>query len=101
MRPPKPHTPAPWKSVGCEVTTVGGEPIGRCLEPPNARRIVAAVNACESIPIRELEGGILADLFFQCGRLKNARIASIMERLQPKRKTATERSKEQSSEREA
>ena len=86
MRPPRPHTPAPWTATGCEVKTAVGTPIGVCQEPPDARRIAAAINACEGIPIRELEGGILADLFFQCGRLKNARITSIMDKIQPRKK---------------
>ncbi|MFN2384702.1 MAG: hypothetical protein ABR576_00150 [Thermoanaerobaculia bacterium] len=85
MRPPRPHTPAPWIANGCHVTTADGTPVGSCQEPPNARRTAAAVNACEGIPIRELENGILADLFFQCGRLKNARIAAIMEKIQLKK----------------
>jgi hypothetical protein len=72
--------------------TPDGTPIGTCQEPPNARRTVAAVNACEGIPIRELETGILADLFFQCGRLKNARIAAIMEKIQVKQKKPAARS---------
>lgn len=88
MRPPRPHTPGPWIAAGCAVTTADGTPIGSCQEPPNARRTAAAVNACEGIPIRELEGGILADLFFQCGRLKNARITAIMEKIQLKPKKA-------------
>jgi hypothetical protein len=86
MRPPKPHTPAPWTASGGEVKAADGTPIGVCQEPPNARRTAAAVNACEGIPIRDLETGILADLFFQCGRLKNARITAIMDRIQPKKK---------------
>ena len=70
------------------MTTAEGTPIGSCQEPPNARRTAAAVNACEGIPIRELEGGILADLFFQCGRLKNARISAIMDKIQIKERKA-------------
>lgn len=70
------------------MTTADGTPIGTCQEPPNARRTAAAVNACEGIPIRELEGGILADLFFQCGRLKNARISAIMDKIHIKERKA-------------
>ena len=88
MRPPKPHTPGPWIADGCHVKAPDGTPIGSCQEAPNARRSAAAVNACEGIPIRELEGGILADLFFQCGRLKNARISAILERIQSKERKA-------------
>jgi hypothetical protein len=70
------------------VKTADGTPVGSCQEPPNARRTAAAVNACEGIPIRELEGGILADLFFQCGRLKNARISAIMDKIQLRERKA-------------
>lgn len=86
MRPPRPHSPGPWAASGCEVTSADGKPIGKCHEPPNARRIVAAVNACEGIAIRDLEGGILADLFFQCGQLKHPRIQAIMEKFATKKK---------------
>ena len=88
MRPPRPHTPGPWTADGCHVKSADGTPIGSCQEPPNARRTAAAVNACEGVPIRELEGGILADLFFQCGRLKNARISAILAKIQSKERRA-------------
>ncbi len=88
MRPPRPHTPAPWTVTGCQVVSADGKVVGSCQDPPDARRSAAAVNACEGIPIRELEGGILADLFFQCGQLKHPRIAAIMEKVAPKKKGA-------------
>jgi hypothetical protein len=84
MRPPKPHTPGPWRASDREVTAVAAATqVATCVQPADARRIVAAVNACEAIPIRDLEAGILADLFFQCGRLKHPRIMAIMEKIRP------------------
>jgi len=68
------HTPEPWRVVG---TSIFGKPahlslneagplVCRCdvtdsdgQDEPNARRIVACVNALEGIPTEELEQGLI------------------------------------------
>lgn len=69
------HTPGPWKVRNwrevfkgtrriCSVNAGESLPIGEELDraASNARRIVAAVNACEWISTEALESGVVAEL---------------------------------------
>ena len=58
------HTPTPWEAVGDQVQVGRGRRIGvvanlvwgdREVAEANARRIAAAVNACDGIPTEMLE----------------------------------------------
>jgi hypothetical protein len=64
------HTPEPWQ-YGCtphacnglpHKVFVDGEEVASCGKEANARRIVAAVNACQGIPTKALGQGVIRDL---------------------------------------
>jgi hypothetical protein len=62
------HTPEPWKYRGLQIESET-EDIAELYDSgddasneANARRIVAAVNACKGIPTEALEGGVISEL---------------------------------------
>jgi len=77
----KKYTPTPWVAEGQEILTRKGEKVASASSSPNARRIVATANACKAVPTEDLELGIVAELVFHCGKLKNATIQAILERM--------------------
>jgi hypothetical protein len=78
----KMHTPEPWfvqlsdHPGGLLIKPIPGQVVAQCDEVPemeaNARRICAAVNACEGIGTQALERGIIADLRRLLGELVTA-----------------------------
>ena len=80
--PPPAHTPEPWTAfdtlifnpkgrlmkdrtdyIGGQIAKVGGLGVGNDAQlKGNARRIVAAINACEGIGTEALEQGVVAEL---------------------------------------
>jgi hypothetical protein len=63
------YSKEPWRHVFVDggwdgVAEPGGAVICKLVlnEPANARRIVAAVNACAGIPTEALEGGVVSEL---------------------------------------
>ncbi len=66
------YTPEPWRigrkpfvvrdGAGTELIDVCGAETTVAEDAANARRVVAAVNACVGIPTEELQQGIVSDL---------------------------------------
>jgi hypothetical protein len=71
-KPAAPHTPEPWYIQpsdypgGLLIKPIPGQVIAQCDQVPemeaNARRIVAAVNACQGISSEALEQGAVAEM---------------------------------------
>lgn len=67
------HTAGRWSRSGNLIRAGDGRrPVafaaGRCLDESlaNARRIAAAVTACDGIPVEALEAGVVADMLAAC-----------------------------------
>jgi hypothetical protein len=67
---------------GKQVLDGHGGVLAHAASPLGAERLAACANACNGIPTRELEAGILQDLFEACGRQAPERIRAILNRLQ-------------------
>jgi hypothetical protein len=81
-KPAAAHTPEPWfvqpsdHPGGLLIKPIPGQVVAQCDEVPemeaNARRIVAAVNACKGISTEALERWIIAELRHALGELLTA-----------------------------
>ena len=81
-KPTAAHTPEPWfvqpsdHPGGLLIKPIPGQVVAQCDEVPemeaNARRIVAAVNACKGLGTEALEHGIIAELRHVLGELLTA-----------------------------
>lgn len=71
------HTKGPWRvgSSGRTVSAGFGQRVATITDRDeagtNARRICAAVNACEGIPSAALEAGVVKDLLAACEAVDN------------------------------
>jgi hypothetical protein len=85
-RDSRPYGPIPWRWENFEVRDKAGSKVATASTHSNARRIAACANACASVTTEELERGIIAELVFHCGSIKEDEIlAAIMKRLETSR----------------
>ena len=66
---------------GKQVLDTRGGVVAHAVSEGEAKRLATCANACSGIPTRELEAGILKDLFAACGRQAPERIRAILNRL--------------------
>lgn len=78
--PPDPDQTV-YVAHGKQVLDAHGGVLANAVSAQEAERIAACANACSGIPTRELEAGILQDLFAACGRQASERIRAILNRL--------------------
>ena len=56
----------PWGHLHRDLIDGGGDILARLPDHDIARRVAACVNACRGIATKELEDGLLVDLFAYC-----------------------------------
>jgi hypothetical protein len=69
---PEPWKVVPWNTPECLTDIEACEPgsvLAECVDAPDARRIVACVNACAGVSTEELEGLKPGDVASALGRL--------------------------------
>ena len=75
------HYPPPWVVDGPLVLDRNGIAVATVAAAGNAERIAACVTACEGIPTRELQAGIIEDLVAWCEPTATGRLRAILDRM--------------------
>ena len=73
------HTPEPWVVDGRDIVNRTGWKVGSASYSSNSRRIVACVNACEGIPLKALEAGVVREILKECDKIAEGRLRALVD----------------------